>query len=89
MKVHSCLISFLSPLVAKPLALNLGVDSVLLPISALALKAFHAEHILAPFFKCLNLIEDFGSFGMWRWNNGNLERPVSNIRTCLMNPYYI
>ena len=42
----------------------------------------------APFSKCLNLGKNFWSCGKWTYNNGDLEWPLSNIRTCLMNPYY-
>ena len=42
----------------------------------------------APFFKCLNLSKNFRSCGKWTYNNEDLEWPLSNIRTCLMNPYY-
>ena len=42
----------------------------------------------ALFFQCLNLIKDFGSCGIWTYNNGDLERPLSNIRACLLNAYY-
>ena len=42
----------------------------------------------APFFKCLDLGKNFRSCGSWTYNNGDLEWPLSNIRTCLMIPYY-
>ena len=42
----------------------------------------------SPFFKCLILGKNFRSCGKWTYNNGDLEWPLSNIRTCLMNPYY-
>ena len=47
-----------------------------------------SDHLDAPFSKCLNLGKNFRSCGKWTYNNGDLEWPLSNIRTCLMNPYY-
>ena len=43
---------------------------------------------LAPLSKCLDLGKNFRSCGSWTYNNGDLEWPLSNIRTCLMIPYY-
>ena len=50
--------------------------------------AGYIRPLQAPFFKCLNLGNNFRSCKKWTYNNGDLEWPLSNIRTCPMNPYY-
>ena len=83
------LIFYLRESLADFLGLELTAEMFELSVRKFSLSDDVLWRLLpAPLSKCLDLGKNFRQCGSWTYNNGDLEWPLSNIRTCLMIPYY-